>query len=46
MTKLNLIEKEYNEKLKQAKLEDNQDKILSLFWELKVLRKRFYKKSR
>lgn len=42
MNKLKLIEIEYNEKLKRAKIEENHDKILSLFFELNVLRK-FYK---
>lgn len=42
--KLAKVELEYCQKLKQAKLEDNHDKILSLFWELNVLRK-FYKKG-
>lgn len=42
--KLAKVELEYCEKLKRAKLEDNHDKILSLFWELNVLRQ-FYKKK-
>lgn len=43
--RMNKIELEYYEKLKQAKLEDNHDKMMMLFWELNVLRKRFYKKK-
>lgn len=46
MTNKNLFELQYNEKLKQAKLEDNQDKMMTLFWELKILRKRFYKRTK
>lgn len=45
MNKIKEIELEYSEKLKQAKLEDNHDKMIILFWELNVLRKRFYKKK-
>ena len=40
---MNNFEEEYNEKLKQAKLEDNPDKMTILFFELKVLRKKFSK---
>lgn len=43
--KLNEIELEYSIKLKQAKLEDNHDKMMMLFFELNVLRK-FYKKGK
>lgn len=39
--KLQEVELEYCEKLKQAKLEDNHDKMMMLFFELNVLRKRF-----
>jgi len=42
--KLNEIEIDYCEKLKQAKIEDNQDKIITLFFELNILRQ-FYKKK-
>lgn len=42
--KLNEIELEYSKKLKQAKIEENHDKMIMLFWELKNLRK-FYKKT-
>ena len=45
MNKIQEIELEYCEKLKQAKLEDNHDKMMMLFWELNVLRK-LYKKKR
>lgn len=45
MNKIKEIELEYCEKLKQAKLEDNHDKMMMLFWELNVLRK-LYKKKR
>lgn len=45
MNKLELIEIEYAEKLRQAKIEENHDKIMSLFFELNVLRK-FYKKGK
>lgn len=45
MNKIKEIELEYCEKLKQAKLEDNRDKMMMLFWELNVLRK-LYKKKR
>lgn len=45
MNKIQQIELEYCEKLKQAKLEDNHDKMMMLFFELNVLRK-LYKKKR
>lgn len=43
--KLQEVELEYCEKLKQAKIEDNNNKMIILFWELNVLRK-FYKKGK
>lgn len=42
--KLNEVEIDYYEKLRQAKIEDNQDKIMTLFFELNILRQ-FYKKN-
>lgn len=42
--KLNEVEIDYCEKLRQAKIEDNQDKIMTLFFELNILRQ-FYKKK-
>ena len=42
---INIIEKEYSQKLQQAKQEENYDKIQILLWELNALRK-FYKKQK
>lgn len=36
------VEKKYSDELKKAKEEDNQDKMINLYFELNVLRK-FYK---
>jgi hypothetical protein len=41
---INIIEKEYSQKLQQAKQEENYDKIQILLWELNTLRK-FYKQK-
>lgn len=43
MNKLKQIEQDYYQKLQQAKIEDNHDKIVSLLVDLNILRK-FYKK--
>ena len=45
MNKLQEIEIEYNNKLQQAKQEENYGKIINLFYDLKVLRK-IYKKGK
>ena len=40
------FEKEYNDKLQEALKNQNYDKISSLFFELKVLRKKFKKNKK
>lgn len=45
MNKIQQIEKDYCEKLQQAKIEDNHNKIMSLLVELNILRK-FYRKKK
>ena len=44
--KMQNIEMEYIKKLEQAKQEDNYDKIMGLFFELKFLRSKYKKQSK